>query len=389
MLDSPTSYGLDLHSTMILEDYCARIPVYEKIKEVVSGVIKKRLDDNGIIIAAYESRIKTQDSLAGKLELKGSKYRNLDDLTDIFGARIITFYNDEVDKVAALVENLFEIDWDNSVDKRKMHDLDSFGYMSLHYICSIPESMYHDPEHPEINRIRFEVQMRSILQHSWANLYHDTGYKTGVEIPKQYIRSLNRLAGLLELADDEISMIRKDITDYRRKVQSLVASGNFAEVPLNGDTFKSYLNLEPFQKLNERIAAINQAEIVKANMMPFLKVFMSLGCKNLGDIEAMRNEYDMRRRFVVASLNAMGLSCFNPEGAFYCFPCIKSTGLSSEDFCTRLLHSKHVALVPGSAFGDCGEGYVRLSYSYSIKHLTRAMELIREFLTELKDEDNG
>ena len=108
-----------------------------------------------------------------------------------------------------------------------------------------------------------------------------------------------------------------------------------------------------------------------------------------GDIEAMRNEYDMRRRFVVASLNAMGLSCFNPEGAFYCFPCIKSTGLSSEDFCTRLLHSKHVALVPGSAFGDCGEGYVRLSYSYSIKHLTRAMELIREFLSELKDEDNG
>ena len=107
------------------------------------------------------------------------------------------------------------------------------------------------------------------------------------------------------------------------------------------------------------------------------------------DIENMRGEYDMRRRFVVGSLNDMGLSCFNPEGAFYCFPCIKSTGLSSEEFCTRLLHSKHVALVPGSAFGECGEGYVRLSYSYSIKHLTRAMKLIRDFLKELKDEDNG
>ena len=103
----------------------------------------------------------------------------------------------------------------------------------------------------------------------------------------------------------------------------------------------------------------------------------------------MKSEYDMRRRFVVGSLNKMGLTCFNPEGAFYCFPCIKSTGLSSEEFCTRLLHSKHVALVPGSAFGECGEGYVRLSYSYSIKHLTRAMELIREFLKELKDESNG
>lgn len=107
------------------------------------------------------------------------------------------------------------------------------------------------------------------------------------------------------------------------------------------------------------------------------------------DIENMRNEYDMRRRFVVGSLNEMGLSCFNPEGAFYCFPCIKSTGLSSEEFCTRLLQSKRVALVPGSAFGESGEGYVRLSYSYSIQHLIRAMELIRDFLKELKDESNG
>lgn len=291
MPDSTPKFQLDLHSSMILEDYCSKIPVYVRMKEVVSGAIRESLEENNIFVAAYESRIKTKDSLAGKLELKGSKYKGLEDLTDILGARIITFYNDEVDKIAAIIENLFEIDWENSVDKRKMHDLDSFGYMSLHYICRIPESLYRDPECPEINRIRFEVQMRSVLQHAWANLYHDTGYKTGVEIPKQYIRSLNRLAGLLELADEEISSVRKEITDYRRKVQSLVASGNFGEVPLNGDTFKSYINLEPFNKLNERIAAINQAEIVNSNMMPFLKVFLSLGCKSLGDIEDIRKEH--------------------------------------------------------------------------------------------------
>lgn len=102
-----------------------------------------------------------------------------------------------------------------------------------------------------------------------------------------------------------------------------------------------------------------------------------------GDIEQMRGEYDMRRRFVVGSLNDMGLTCFNPEGAFYAFPCIRSSGLSSEEFCTRLLQSKRVALVPGSAFGDSGEGYARLSYSYSLKHLTTAMRLINEFLKEL------
>ena len=101
------------------------------------------------------------------------------------------------------------------------------------------------------------------------------------------------------------------------------------------------------------------------------------------DITMMRDQYDMRRRLVVGSLNEMGLTCFEPKGAFYCFPCIKSTGLTSEEFCTRLLQSKHVALVPGSAFGECGEGFVRLSYSYSLKHLKKALTLIEEFLKEL------
>lgn len=103
------------------------------------------------------------------------------------------------------------------------------------------------------------------------------------------------------------------------------------------------------------------------------------------DVSRMRDEYDMRRRLVVDTFNDMGLSCFEPLGAFYVFPCIKSTGLSSEDFCTRLIKEKHVAVVPGSAFGDCGEGFVRVSYSYSLRHLKVAMERIREFVGELKN----
>lgn len=101
------------------------------------------------------------------------------------------------------------------------------------------------------------------------------------------------------------------------------------------------------------------------------------------DILHMREQYNMRRRLVVGTLNRIGLTCFEPKGAFYAFPCITSTGLSSEEFCTELLHKKHVALVPGNAFGNCGEGYVRLSYSYSLKHLKRALALIEEFVNEL------
>lgn len=101
------------------------------------------------------------------------------------------------------------------------------------------------------------------------------------------------------------------------------------------------------------------------------------------DIAEMRSQYDARRRLVVSEFNAMGLTCFEPEGAFYVFPCIQSTGLSSEEFCKRLLYSEHVAVIPGNAFGDCGEGFVRVSYSYSIRHITEALSRIRRFLATL------
>lgn len=102
------------------------------------------------------------------------------------------------------------------------------------------------------------------------------------------------------------------------------------------------------------------------------------------DVENMRAEYDMRRRFVVDSFNKLGLECFAPQGAFYVFPCIKSTGLSSDEFCEKLVHTKKVAVVPGTAFGKCGEGFIRVSYAYSINHLMEAIKRIGEFLEELK-----
>ena len=101
------------------------------------------------------------------------------------------------------------------------------------------------------------------------------------------------------------------------------------------------------------------------------------------DIAYMREQYDMRRRLIVDGLNSMGLKCFEPEGAFYVFPSVKSTGLTSQEFCERLIYSKQVAVVPGDAFGDCGEGFVRISYCYSTKHIIEALERMEAFLKEL------
>ncbi len=102
------------------------------------------------------------------------------------------------------------------------------------------------------------------------------------------------------------------------------------------------------------------------------------------DVKAMVDEYDMRRRLIVDGFNKLGLECFEPEGAFYAFPCIKSTGLSSEEFCEKLLYSKKVAIVPGNAFGESGEGFVRASYCYSVEHIKEALRRIGDFLQELK-----
>lgn len=282
---------LDLRTEMILDEYREHLPIYERLKILVIEHLKHCIEENHLRVAGLESRIKDEKSLANKLELKGYKYHSINDVTDIVGVRIITFFGDEVDVISALVEQMFDIDWENSVDKRKTLEIDRFGYMSLHYICRIPESLCHDPETPELNQIRFELQMRSTLQHMWANMYHDMGYKSDVEIPIEYQRDMNRLAGMLELADEQFIRIRKEINNYRRNVQSLVASGNFNEVPFNGDTFRSYLELKPFRNLVEKIAGINQAEIYEDSLSPYYNVLLHMGMKTVGDIERLRNKY--------------------------------------------------------------------------------------------------
>lgn len=102
------------------------------------------------------------------------------------------------------------------------------------------------------------------------------------------------------------------------------------------------------------------------------------------DIEKMREDYDMRRKFTVNAFRKIGLDCFEPEGAFYVFPCIKSTGLTSDEFAEKLIMSKRVAVVPGTAFGECGEGFIRVSYCYSIDNIKKAIDRIEDFINELK-----
>lgn len=132
-----------------------------------------------------------------------------------------------------------------------------------------------------------------------------------------------------------------------------------------------------------QILKIHQFEIMSSpSISQYASIEALRSCDK--DIRRMADEYNIRRRWLVGALNEMGLHCFEPKGAFYVFPSIKSTGLSSEDFCERLLFEHNVAVVPGDAFGKCGEGYVRISYAYSLNHLMEAVSRIEEFLKTLK-----
>ena len=270
---------LDPHGEQLLQQYRELRPTLQQLADEATNMLRQALREQGVYVTAIEHRVKTEKSLTGKLELKGVKYKSIDDITDLVGLRVITFYTDEVDKVAVIAQRIFDIDWQESVDKRKLHSLDSFGYNSLHYICRLRKG---GP--------RFELQMRTALQHVWSTIEHDTGYKGDVKIPREYKRQFSRLAGMLELVDEEFSRLRTVLTDYRRQTLALVKSGQLDDVPLSRETFRSYLDLQPFDRLNHRIAAVNQAEVFPVGMMPYLRVLESFGMETLGDVQHFIDE---------------------------------------------------------------------------------------------------
>lgn len=184
------------------------------------------------------------------------------------------------------------------------------------------------------------------------------------------------------VADNHIHVTRpSDDIEHRSHERTVVINGFSKSYAMTGWRLGYALGPVP---IIAQMTKLHQYGIMSA---PTTAQYAAIEALRNGDPDVvnMRNEYDMRRRLVVDSFNAMGLTCFEPYGAFYVFPCIKSTGMTSEDFCTKLIMDKHVAVVPGTAFGECGEGFVRVSYSYSLNHLKTALQRIRDFIEEQKN----
>ena len=184
---------MDTRMSDILITYDERKDKFESYALTLKSLLTTLICNEKISIHSLESRVKTKKSLEGKINKKG-KYKSIDDITDIVGIRIITHYADDVDKIAAIVEKEFTIDQENSIDKRTSIAPDKFGYLSLHYIVTLSSTRTNLKEYEVYKNIKAELQIRSILQHAWAEIEHDIGYKSATGLPNEIRRYFSRLA---------------------------------------------------------------------------------------------------------------------------------------------------------------------------------------------------
>lgn len=196
----------------LLEQYERARPALERCGEALRVALATWLaNEPGLKIHSVTLRVKSRASLARKLARPDRSYVDLWDITDLVGLRVITYFEDSVDRVGQVVEARLPVDFAHSIDKRSRRDAGAFGYRSLHYVCRLAgtEGLTDAP-----SLSACEVQVRTVLEHAWAEIEHDLGYKANDALPAAGQRRLSRLAGLLELADQEFVAIRRDLETY-------------------------------------------------------------------------------------------------------------------------------------------------------------------------------
>lgn len=205
----------------ILKEFDANKSRFSDFTEKMEFLILELIKNQQISLHQINGRVKERTSLEKKIDKKDNKYQNISEITDTIGIRIITYLESDVDKIAKIIDDEFNLDEENSIDKRKLK-ADQFGYRSLHYVVSCKIERTNLVEYQRFVGLKFEIQIKSILQHAWAEIEHDLGYKGITSIPDAYKRSFNRVAALLESADLEFDRLKKELKKYETDVDILI-----------------------------------------------------------------------------------------------------------------------------------------------------------------------
>jgi putative GTP pyrophosphokinase len=205
----------------ILSDFTSQKKTLDSFCERTINLLSDLLQQEKVTIHHISGRTKDHDSLSKKIDRKLGKYTTLDEITDLVGVRIISYMESDVDVIAKLITKEFLVDSKNSIDKRDLN-IDQFGYKSLHLVVNLNASRSALTEYKDYKDLKCEIQIRSILQHAWAEIEHDLGYKGKSAIPDQYKRNFNRLAALLETADIEFDRLKQELNEYESEVGELI-----------------------------------------------------------------------------------------------------------------------------------------------------------------------
>ena len=269
----------------IIEEYNEKKSVYQELEKIVFEKLKNIGKTSSIRIYRIEHRVKEEQSLIGKLERKGDKYESLSDITDILGLRVVCFFADDVDVLSNKIEENFEIDWDQSIDKRKYLATNSFGYLSVHYIGSLKKDSDYKPE---FEKIKFEIQTCSLLQHVWAVMEHDLGYKTKFGIPRATARDFSRLAGLLEIADEHFSRIRDSVREYTNQVHLKIVNDQANDILIDSVSLDEYMTCShKMQHFLKRLSEACSAEVFPSTAENYIEQLVWLRKEKIGDLNDM------------------------------------------------------------------------------------------------------
>ena len=276
---------------------------YEALLQQAVNVIETVLRDAGIAVQKIEKRLKSAASLKAKMSRPGPKYMTLSDVTDICGVRIITYFTEDVERAAAAVLPAFDVDATRSVDKQACFRPDQFGYASTHYILRFPLIRLSLPETPKKAATTFiELQIRTVLQHGWAEIEHDLGYKTEQAVPRHLTRRFARLAGLLELADQEFSSIRGELLAYQEMVKEKVIK-NPTEVTVDQASLLAFGIVDPdANELDRLIGPPTKGERPPEILIDRLLTWMAL--LNLQRISDIQDYMRSRRQALAAYIHA-------------------------------------------------------------------------------------
>ncbi len=290
----------------------ALIDRYKNLGDTADELLHKILL-NDVSLIHITHRIKTIDSIKGKLERKPDLYSSPYEIYDVLGFRVICYFSDDVDLTAKLISEHFVVDWNRSKDKRKIIDAKSFGYVAVHYVCALPES------YGELSTLWFEIQIKTILQHSWAEIEHDLGYKTEIEVPRDIRREFSKAASLLETADDMFSDIRKNLEDYNAVVKQKIANQNSDEIFFDKITLSEFTSHnDTYRKLLKEIAAITNAGILERSPASQLPLIEFLGINTLGDmVRLIDQHHDLIMKLARRMLQGSEIDEFSSAAAYH------------------------------------------------------------------------